>query len=74
MYHQAWKHPLGLLACVAAVASSGLAAADTTEARSQVWEIARGGQLYDNWAKVVGTPLCRPSTFGTASSKPGIRV
>lgn len=31
--------------------------ADSEEARSQVWDIARGGQLYDNWAKVLGKEL-----------------
>lgn len=33
------------------------ARADATGAPSQVWNIARGGQLYDNWAKVVGQEL-----------------
>jgi thiosulfate dehydrogenase len=31
--------------------------ADEAGARSQVWDIARGGQLYDNWAKVLGKEL-----------------
>lgn len=33
------------------------AAADQTGARSQTWDIARGGQLYDNWGKVIGRDL-----------------
>ncbi|WP_018987767.1 hypothetical protein [Aromatoleum toluclasticum] len=33
------------------------AMADEGGTRSQVWDIARGGQLYDNWAKVLGKEL-----------------
>jgi thiosulfate dehydrogenase len=43
---------------LAAAASLPIAvAADPSDARSQVWEIARGGQLYDDWAKVLGKEL-----------------
>lgn len=48
---------LSALALAAAIALPAPAAADTSDARSQVWDIARGGQLYDNWAKVVGKEL-----------------
>ncbi|MBD5803325.1 hypothetical protein AZOA_27610 [Azoarcus sp. Aa7] len=43
------------LAVTAGVSVSVMA--DEGGARSQVWDIARGGQLYDNWAKVLGREL-----------------
>lgn len=48
---------LGALSLAMAVALPVVVSAETTDARSQVWEIARGGQLYDNWAKVAGKEL-----------------
>lgn len=45
------------LTLAAIVAFPISATADQLEAPSQVWEIARGGQLYDNWAKVAGKDL-----------------
>lgn len=48
---------LSALALAAATALPAPAAADSADARSQVWDIARGGQLYDNWAKVLGKEL-----------------
>ena len=46
----------GLVATAALVVPMSTLA-DSEEARSQVWDIARGGQLYDNWAKVLGKEL-----------------
>ena len=48
---------LGALSLAMAVALPVAVSAETTDARTQVWEIARGGQLYDNWAKVAGKEL-----------------
>lgn len=57
----------------AAVVAGPAAAADTGDARSQVWDIARGGQLYDNWAKVVGKELPKEThpSYPAAGKKSG---
>lgn len=45
------------LAATAVLVVPMTTSADSEEARSQVWDIARGGQLYDNWGKVLGKEL-----------------
>ncbi|NMG00822.1 c-type cytochrome [Aromatoleum toluolicum] len=58
------RHPSGLvvgimrgLAATAVLVVPMSASADSEQARSQVWDIARGGQLYDDWGKVLGKEL-----------------
>lgn len=45
------------LAATAVLLAPVTTAADSEELRSQLWHIARGGQLYDNWGKVLGKDL-----------------
>lgn len=50
------------------------ATGDEGGSRSQVWDIARGGQLYDNWAKVLGKELPKethPAYPSTGKQKSG---
>ncbi|NMG73467.1 c-type cytochrome [Aromatoleum diolicum] len=60
MAHHAQQFFGVILSGLALAATAGFpisAAADDAGTRSQVWDIARGGQLYDNWAKVLGKEL-----------------
>jgi thiosulfate dehydrogenase len=60
MTHRVGKFSVAILSGLAFATAAGFpisTAAEEAATRSQVWDIARGGQLYDNWAKVLGKEL-----------------